>query len=71
MAFPALGLLSASGPHLFNPGYVKFALAAPGSVVWTLEPPPYPSRLELSSVAYRVDSEQVPWRVAGWCPEPS
>lgn len=68
LGLPALGLLSASGPHLFNPGYVKFALAAPGSAVWTLEPPPYPSRLELSSVAYRVDSEQVPVEGCGLVP---
>jgi hypothetical protein len=68
LAFLALGLLSASGPHLFNPGYVKFALVVPGSAVWTLEPPPYPSRLELSSVAYRVDSEQVPLEGCGSVP---
>ena len=68
LAFLALGLLSASGPYLYNPSYVKFALAAPGSVVWTLEPPPYPSKIELSSVAYRVDSERVPVEGCGLVP---
>ena len=67
-AFLALGLLSASGPYLYNPSYVKFALAAPGSVVWTLEPPPYPSKIELINVTYRVDSERVP--VEGCGPVP-
>ena len=68
MAFLALGLLSASGPYLYNPSYVKFALAAPGSVVWTLEPSPYPAKIELSSVAYRVDSERVPVEGCGLVP---
>ncbi len=68
LAFLALGLLSASGPYLYNPSYVKFALAAPGSVVWTLEPPPYPSKIELINVTYRVDSERVP--VEGCGPVP-
>ena len=40
LAFLALGLPSASGPYLYNPGCVRIALAAPGSVVWTLEHPP-------------------------------
>ncbi len=53
-AFLALGLLSLSGPYLYNPGYVKFVIAPPGSVVWTLEPPPYPAKVELASVTYEV-----------------
>ena len=69
MAFLALGLLSASGPYLYNPSYVKFAFAAPGSVVWMLEPPPYPAKIELGNVTYRVDSERVP--VEGCGPVPS
>jgi hypothetical protein len=68
LAFLALGLLSASGPYLYNPSYVKFALAAPGSVVWTLEPPPYPAKIELSGVTYHVDSGRVP--VEGCGPVP-
>jgi hypothetical protein len=68
LAFLELGLLSASGPHLYNPSYVKFALAAPGSVVWTLEPPPYPAKIELGNVTYRVDSEQVPLESCGPVP---
>jgi len=69
LAFLALGLLSASGLYLYNPSYVKFALAAPGSVVWMLEPPPYPAKIELGNVTYRVDSERVP--VEGCGPVPS
>jgi len=68
LAFLALGLLSASGPYLYNPSYVKFASAALGSVVWTLEPPLYPAKIELSNITYRVDSERVPVEDCGPVP---
>jgi len=56
LAFLALCLLSASGPYLYNPNYTKFVLALPGSVVWTLEPPPYPAKIGLNNVTYVVDN---------------
>ena len=63
-----LGLPSASGPHLYNPSYVKFALAAPCSVVWALESPPYPAKIELDNVTYRVDPKRVPLEGCGLVP---
>jgi hypothetical protein len=68
LTFLTLGLLSASGPHLYNPSYVKFALAAPDSVVWALESPPYPAKIELGNVTYRMDSERVPVEGYGLVP---
>lgn len=55
VVFLVFALLSISGPYMYNPSYVKFVIAVPGSVVWTLEPPPYPAKVELSSVVYQLD----------------
>ncbi|WP_148682681.1 hypothetical protein [Pyrobaculum ferrireducens] len=52
-AFAALGLIAVGGPYWANPTYTKFVIAEPGTSVWTLLDPPYPSTVALLGVDYK------------------
>ena len=57
--------LPCAGPALrvwappLQPQLRQVRVAAPGSVIWTLESSPYPAKIELGNVTHRVDSERV------------